>query len=50
MDEKTLEIVEACKMVVRCYEDYENETMREPMTVVQACESLNCVLERVRTE
>jgi hypothetical protein len=41
-------IVKACKQVVQSADDYENETMTTPITVVQACEQLNCLLENIK--
>jgi hypothetical protein len=50
MCENTKKIIKACKLVVQAAEDYDTDTMTTPVTVVQACEQLNCVLERMKRE
>lgn len=50
MCKNTKLIVNACKQVVQSADDYDSETMTTPITVVQACEQLNCVLEKLRNE
>ena len=41
-------IIKACKQVIQSAEDYETDTMTTPITVVQACEQLNYLLEDIR--
>ena len=48
MDENTKLIINACKQVIQSADDYDNDVMTTPITVVQACEQLNCVLEVIK--
>lgn len=50
MCENTKKIVKACRQVVQSAEDYDNDTMTTPVTVVQACERINWLLKRLRNE
>ena len=50
MCKNTKRIVKACRQVVRSANDYDSDTMTTPVTVVQACEQLNCVLETIKKE
>lgn len=44
----TIRIISACKLVIQSYEDYETDTMTTPITIVQACEQLGCLLENIK--
>ena len=48
LDTNTILIINACKQVLWSYEDHESDTMTTPITIVDACERLNCVLERIK--
>ena len=47
--DKTKSIVKACKLVVQCHDDWQSDVQTTPITLVQACEQLNCLLKRMRT-
>lgn len=48
LDTSTIRIVNACKQVLWSFEDHENDTMTTPITLVDACERLNCVINKIR--
>ena len=50
MCKNTKLIIKACKQVVRSAGDYESDKMTTPITVVQACEQLNCLLENIKND
>ena len=47
--EKTKSIVKACELVIQCHEDWQADVQTTPITLVQACEQLNCLLERIKS-
>ena len=48
MDENTRLIVNACKLVVRCAKDSDDETFTVPKTTVQAIRELDCLFDNIR--
>ena len=50
MCKNTKKIIKACKQVIQSADDYDNDVMTTPITVVQACEQLNCLLETLKKE
>ena len=48
LDENTKMIVKACQQVIQSYQDYETDTQTTTVTVVQACERLDCVLAEIK--
>ena len=50
IDENTMKIVNACKQVIRSFDDNVSDTMTTPLTLVHACEQLNCVITKIKED